>query len=362
MTIYLLIVGLVLCLFYCALMGWIGFYLNRRQTSSTQKHSTKSLTLVIPFRNEAKNLPVLAQTLQATDANIILIDDHSTDNSLELANKHFPNAQIIQSEGIGKKAALLTGVKCATTSHLLMIDADICPPQTWIHHAVEYCLSSNQDLLLFPVVLRRTRGILQAFEAFDMLGLMTITKATANANKAILGNGAALSVSKEDYLLCHEELKSELASGDDVFLVHAMKKRGKSIEFASPTNLQVQIAATPNLRSFVGQRIRWGQKSTAYTDRFSSIFAWIVLLVSLWFIVALVSLFFTEGRPSTPLFMLLSLKLLTDVALAVKARKVFEYEIPSIALFFFALAYPFYILFVGICGFFIRPNWKGRKV
>ncbi|MDG2244904.1 MAG: glycosyltransferase [Flavobacteriales bacterium] len=364
MTLILVLIGLVICLVYTALMAWIGYWLKRSKNTNGSNNHSKTISIVVPCRNEAHNLASLAQVIKHANVPIVLVDDHSTDNTFELAQTRFPSATVIQSEGEGKKAALLTGIRHTKTNHLLLLDADIRPTATWIEKALAAIHSSSSELLLFPILVSKTRGILQAFEAFDMLGLMTVTRSTANAGKAMLGNGAALSISKEDYLVCANELKSELASGDDVFLVHAMKKRGKTIKFANDNALQVHISPTKNLKSFVGQRIRWGQKSAAYRDGISMFFSWTVLVVSLWFLVAVFSLGYLaiEGRPSTPLFMLIALKILVDMWLAIKARKAFAYDIPSAALFLFSFYYPFYIFFVGIGGFFFRPNWKGRKV
>lgn len=82
--------------------------------------------LVIPVFNEVKNLPVFFSRLKkpGRDANIIFVDNGSTDGSLELL-RQYPEAKVIEhkhNEGYG--ASILDGIRAGKHDRIVIIDAD----------------------------------------------------------------------------------------------------------------------------------------------------------------------------------------------------------------------------------------------
>ena len=357
--------GVISAILYLIFMIWVYIHLGRKvETLKTKDEIT--LTILIACRNEALRLPRLAKALKHFNGQLILIDDHSEDQTVAEATKLLPQALLIKNEGTGKKAALKTGLAKATGSKVLCLDADILIDTDWINRCQSYLTENAADLHLFPVLVQDSTNVFQQFEAFDMLGLMAITKASANANRPILANGAALCVSRVDFLDCQNELHEDQASGDDIFLLQAMKKRGKHIHFVQNQDLVVGIEPHSSMKSFFKQRIRWGQKSNAYSDLFAKTVAWIVLLGNLWFFMSLqLSIIFGAlGAYLAQTFMLLFIlpKILIDTLLAQKANNHFNSNLNLGMRLIFSILYPFYIIFVGLSGFFYRPYWKGRKV
>ena len=91
------------------------------------------VTVLIPARNEATIIieSLLALQKQDPSLKIILVDDQSTDNTVELAYSIrmnnltvLPGAQL-QPGWSGKLWALEQGRRFITTSHILLLDADI---------------------------------------------------------------------------------------------------------------------------------------------------------------------------------------------------------------------------------------------
>jgi biofilm PGA synthesis N-glycosyltransferase PgaC len=357
--------GVITAILYLIFMIWVYIHLGRKvETLKTKDELT--LTILIACRNEALRLPRLAKALKHFKGQLIVIDDHSEDQTAAEATKLLPQALLIKNAGAGKKAALKTGLARANGSKVLCLDADILIDKDWINRCQSYLAENAADLYLFPVLVQETTNLFQQFEAFDMLGLMTITKASANANRPILANGAALCISRADFLDCQNELREDQASGDDVFLLQAMKKRDKHIHFVQDRRLIVYIEPHSWLKSFLKQRIRWGQKSNAYSDRFAKRVAWIVLLGNLWFCMSLwlAGALGARGAFDAQKLMLLFIvpKLAIDFIISQKANRHFQTGLNWKVCVFSSIIYPFYIIFVGISGFFYRPYWKGRKV
>ena len=94
-----------------------------------------TLTVVVPVFNECDSLVQLVDELQAgvrtsvATFEIILVDDGSTDDSwkviCELSSREFTVSGIRLRRNFGKAAALTAGMKVATGSLILMLDADL---------------------------------------------------------------------------------------------------------------------------------------------------------------------------------------------------------------------------------------------
>ena len=83
-----------------------------------------TVSVVIPALNEAENLPYVLPYIPAWVDEVLLVDGHSTDGTVEVARKLLPNVRIIYQEGRGKGAALRSGFAAATGDIIIMLDAD----------------------------------------------------------------------------------------------------------------------------------------------------------------------------------------------------------------------------------------------
>jgi glycosyltransferase involved in cell wall biosynthesis len=82
------------------------------------------VSVVIPTLNEADNLPQLFERLPPDVAEIIVVDGHSTDGTIEVARALSPDAVILTQDGKGKGNALACGFAAATGDVIVMLDAD----------------------------------------------------------------------------------------------------------------------------------------------------------------------------------------------------------------------------------------------
>lgn len=82
-----------------------------------------TVTVVIPARNEALNLPYVAERMPAVDQ-IVVVDGNSVDDTMRVARRLWPDAVIISQTRAGKGNALACGFAAATCDIIVMIDAD----------------------------------------------------------------------------------------------------------------------------------------------------------------------------------------------------------------------------------------------
>jgi glycosyltransferase involved in cell wall biosynthesis len=83
-----------------------------------------TVSVIIPARNEAANLPHVFSTLPPWVDEIILVDGHSVDDTVAVTQALCPQAKVIAQSGRGKGDALLAGFTAATGDIIVTIDAD----------------------------------------------------------------------------------------------------------------------------------------------------------------------------------------------------------------------------------------------
>ena len=79
-------------------------------------------------------------------------------------------------------------------------------------------------------------------------------------------SGANLIVRREAWLACEPDLHPEIPSGDDMFLLEAMKKRGMQIAVIDEPDYTAVVRPASTWRAFFRQRMRWAGKAPKYTD------------------------------------------------------------------------------------------------
>lgn len=84
------------------------------------------ISLIVPAYNEAKTIRSCVESLQALNYpnyEVVVVDDGSTDNTLEEVS-HNKGIKIIHQENLGKPKALNNGIKASTSEIIVTVDAD----------------------------------------------------------------------------------------------------------------------------------------------------------------------------------------------------------------------------------------------
>jgi len=83
------------------------------------------VSVVIPAYNEVENLPHVLPKIPDWVHEVILVDDHSTDGTADVARQLLPAVRVVPTaRGRGKGAALQTGFAAATGEIIVTFDAD----------------------------------------------------------------------------------------------------------------------------------------------------------------------------------------------------------------------------------------------
>jgi glycosyltransferase involved in cell wall biosynthesis len=82
------------------------------------------VSVILPTLNEARNLPRVFAALPPGIFEVLLIDGHSTDGTVEAARRLYPSIRVIYQDGRGKGNALRCGFAACRGEIAVTLDAD----------------------------------------------------------------------------------------------------------------------------------------------------------------------------------------------------------------------------------------------
>jgi cellulose synthase/poly-beta-1,6-N-acetylglucosamine synthase-like glycosyltransferase len=379
MLLYIFIVAIFSLAYAILMLRYSAAWLALPETELNPGFQPKTkISVLIAARNEAEQIEstlasILAQNYSPTLFEIIVIDDHSEDETANLVEAiAAPNlrllrlAEWIDPKNTGqsyKKMAIEQGIQAAQGELIVCTDADCQVPPDWLRLMAQSYEQGEVQFIAAPVEFSDPKSTFESFQALDFLGMMAITGAGIHGRFMRMCNGANLAYPKAVF----EEVGGfegidQLASGDDMMLLQKVAKRyPKGIRFLKSPKALVSTAAKSSLKGFVQQRIRWASKSGSYQDWRTQlqlgvvwIFCWSLLISGL---------LMPLGWPFVACFLAqLLLKALVDYRLLSAATHFFQRP-KLLKVFWSALfLHTAYIIGVGSISLFPRKyEWKGRR-
>lgn len=367
--------ALYIVLFLAYAKGW-----HRQEDFSVAPafRSSTSISVVIPARNEAGNIGKCIQSILNNHYpqhvfEIIVIDDHSTDNTAEIVSAfgleyvrclkledYLEHGEKLNSY---KKKALETAIMHSKGDLIVTTDADCIVPENWLRSIAAIYEKEQPVMIAAPVAYDDTSSAAKLFQSLDFMSMQGITAAAHRLKLGNMSNGANLAFSRRAF----EEVNGyegvdHLASGDDFLLMMKMQKAFPGrIAFLKSQEAIVQTAPQPNWSSFINQRVRWASKSGKYDDKRLTAILILVYLFNVMLVAIAVAGFF-EHFFWLLLLGVLFIKTFIELYFLVPVAGFFN---KSSELKWFPLLQPLHILYIvvaGFLGFVGKYQWKGRTV
>jgi glycosyltransferase involved in cell wall biosynthesis len=114
-----------------------------RVSRATAARPAASISVVIPTLDEAANLPHVLARVPAMVDEVILVDGHSKDGTIDIARAIRPDARVVLQDGRGKGNALACGFAAASGDIIVMLDADASNDPAEIPRFVQALLDGN---------------------------------------------------------------------------------------------------------------------------------------------------------------------------------------------------------------------------
>ena len=133
-----------------------------------------------------------------------------------------------------------------------------------------------------PVCFTNQSNFFSKIQTLEFLSLIGSAAGAIGIKKPILCNGANLAYRRNIFLDINNYESNDISSGDDVFLLHSIKKNfSNSIVFINNPDAIVTTEPVKNLNNFLQQRLRWSAKSTSYTDIDTILVSVLVFLINI---------------------------------------------------------------------------------
>ena len=115
------------------------------RTDDITRRTDRRITVVIPAKNEARNIGWVVERLPSFIDELVIVDGRSTDRTVEVVQALWPDAVIVNDKRPGKGAALRAGFAAASGDYVVMLDADGSMDPLEIGHFIE-ALERGADL------------------------------------------------------------------------------------------------------------------------------------------------------------------------------------------------------------------------
>ncbi|RMG72865.1 MAG: glycosyltransferase [Bacteroidetes bacterium] len=362
--------------FYAAFISRNAWFFARQGCPpATPPRPRPLVTVVVPARNEAEHVAqcltaILAQDYPRDLLEVILVNDHSTDATREIAlvralKDHRLRVLDLPEEvsQAHKKAALTLGIEAAQGEIILQTDADCVMGPHWVSRMVDH-FGADTALVSGPVRLRAQPHWLEEIQALESMGLVAIGAGSLAAGAPNMANGANMAYRREAFLAVDGFAGTEsVASGDDELLLQKIARlKGRKLRFAKCRDAIVETRALSDWGRLKAQRLRWVSKARAYLNRRVNV---VQVIAYLAFLAYPVVLGLAIWNPAYWLLLaeLLVLKWVSDLLLMYQAAKFFHTFPLLKRLPLLELLYTPYVLWVGLAGNLVKHySWKGRTV
>jgi len=370
----LLLYGLLLCYYYSGWQQLPAF--DSGAEPGVDFIPTQRFSIIVAARNEAVRigpciLSLIEQDYPRELLEIIVVNDHSTDNTEEIANicgfgrvqvinlHYAPNEQVKAP----KKRAIEKGIAAATGDWIVTTDADCIAGFSWISHLAAYQQLYKPLFIAAPVKIVDFGNLLSKFQALDFLTMQGITGASVYKRRHHMCNGANLAYDRKTFYEVNGFAGIDgIASGDDMLLMHkiAQKHPGRAGFIKSSAAIMMTHPAQ-TWGEFFQQRIRWASKATHYKSPGLFLALLLVYLTNLGMLATAVLAFF-HPPAAWALPALLLCKFILEVFFVREVAVFFhqQYLLP-----YLFLLQPLHIIYIVVSGFFGQfktYQWKGRKL
>ncbi|AUC86277.1 glycosyltransferase [Polaribacter sp. ALD11] len=372
----------------------IGF-LKMDEFKPESKIPKTSFSVIIPFRNEVKNLLGLLNSILALEypkelVTFIFVDDASSDGSTELIKKFksvisnekrreilerkqvldtiSKNSEITQTDiciisnnrtsNSPKKDAISTAVAIAKNNWIVTTDADCILPQKWLSTLDAFIQKNSPKMVVAPVNYIVNNTSLEQFQLLDFMSLQGTTIGSFGINSPFLCNGANLAYKKETFLKLNGFVgNNNIASGDDIFLFEKFIEHDKKgVQFLKSKDAIVSTFPVKTIKNLIHQRVRWASKTSKFKSTKVKLIGLLVFLIN---ISVILSVFLSNNI----LVILLPLLLKTAIDLFLFIPTMFFYNHKKSFLkwyIFSSILYPFFSVFIVFKSLFSEYSWKGR--
>ncbi len=331
-------------------------------------HTKTAFSIVIPFRNEANNLPFLLDSIHTLKypkelVEFIFVDDDSSDNSVAIINNYqlpysFKLLKNVRTSGSPKKDAIATAILKTTNNWIITTDADCVLPKKWLSTLDAFIQEKQPKMVVAPVNYNAKNTLLAQFQLLDFMSMQGTTIGGFGIQFPFLCNGANLAYQKDVFLQLNGFKGNDtIASGDDIFLFEKFINHQKeSVLYLKSEEATVTTFPVKTWTDLVQQRTRWAAKTSNFNSFKVKLIGLLILVTNT------IVLPFWWTNSLKAMFFVFAVKMGIDLLLLIPTMRFFKHTNKLIKWYLFAsFLYPFFSVYVVILSLTTKYSWKGRR-
>ncbi len=180
------------------------------------------ISIILPVFNEALHIEACLKTLLEIDYpktkyEIITVDNGSTDESLDIAQRYADLALVLKGVNVG--AVRNFGVQHAKGDFIAFLDSDCLVPQNWLEHGINKLKNTPDSILGGNLYLRKNPAWIEKYWLLD-------NPNTEPLQKDLLGS--CILIEKQDFIKA-SGFDENITSGEDSELSIKLRNSGKKI-------------------------------------------------------------------------------------------------------------------------------------
>ena len=323
------------------------------------------VSVVIAARNEEDQISnlindLIIQEYPINQLEIVLVNDRSTDSTLDIITEASNNYAFIKVVSINeeskemtpKKNALTKGIESALGEIVVLTDADCRVGKLWVSSMAYSVMNQNCISIGFSEVTNENDSLFDRYQRIDFFSIIIANAGVSGWGAFWSGSGQNLAFYKNDFEAIDgfQDVRKRI-SGDDMYLVQAISNLKNGYVHIDPNSF-VKTSPVKSVSSFFNQRVRWS--SNAKMNFYDApLFFGFLLTMMIYNLLILFS--FLLGNPWLSL---LSIKFILDALVIFLGGKLFDRNMDILAYCVWAILQPIYVPLIGIWGIRGKFYWK----
>lgn len=334
-------------------------------TAKRNESEALPISVIVAARNEEKNIPALIRSLNEQNYpkdkyEVIIVDDNSADNTLEIIKRNIPQGLNLKYFSIkpeekelpAKKGVLIYAVKQTSCPYILVTDADCRPSKYWLR-SFSAKFSEGYDVLFGAAPFFKQKGLINKISRYENLRSGILTFAATGLRFPYSAAARSFGYTKEAYnkLNGYHSVSDAIAGDDDLFIREAVKAEMR-VGTVLDADSFVYSETANSLPEYLKQKARHLSVSGKYLFTHQ-------LILGLWHGLNLAVLLLLPLSLISAKFLILpAVKIICDILLTAFSQKKFGYNFRLYEILYLQFIYEIFIVINYINGVLKPVKWK----
>jgi poly-beta-1,6 N-acetyl-D-glucosamine synthase len=232
------------------------------------------ISVIVPSYNEEVTIADCIQSLSSLDYpnyEVIIIDDGSTDKTLEIAKSlETPKIRVVHQENRGKANALNTGIQLSESEIIVTVDADTTIRRDALTRvAGRFARNPRLGAVAGNIKVEQGSGLLNALQSMEYtVGINLIRKAESMLRSVMIVPGPIAAMRRE--AIQSVGLFSDDTFAEDFDATMKLSKAGYGVEYEE--NALAYTDVPKSLEDLMKQRRRWYRGMIQVLDKHRDMF------------------------------------------------------------------------------------------